>query len=228
MIQTHPFTRTGFITIVDASGHKVFDPAQTDLTDHAIVAEAVGLLTSGTQLISVEPYSRPDGEVMLGAFAFPRPFDWALLVEKRQRDAYLAIEKMLQSLGLWVVVGLAVAVAGAIALALRISRPILKIDRVAKEVAQGNFQARVEGVRSRDEIGDLARRMNDMVVGLNERFQLAKFVSSGTLDRDQVRRRPGSPARRRAPSRDHARVLRHPRLHRVRRAARSREPWSRC
>jgi adenylate cyclase len=181
MIETDPFTRTGFITIVDASGHEIFGPARTDLTDHAIVAEAIGLLTAGTRLISVEPYRRPDGEVMLGAFAFPRPFEWAVLVEKRQRDAYLAIEKMLRSLGIWVIVGLAVAVAGAIALALRISRPILKIDRVAKEVAQGNFQARVEGVRTRDEIGDLARRMNDMVVGLNERFQLAKFVSSGTL-----------------------------------------------
>jgi adenylate cyclase len=181
MIQTHPFARTGFITIVDALGHQVFDPARTDLTGRDIVTEAVGLLTSGARLISVEPYSRPDGEVMLGAFAFPRPFKWAVIVEKRQRDAYLAIEKMLQSLGLWVVVGLAVAVAGAIALALRISRPILKMGQVANEVAQGNFQARVEGVRSRDEIGDLARRMNDMVVGLNERFQLAKFVSSGTL-----------------------------------------------
>jgi adenylate cyclase len=181
MIESHPFARTGFITIVDEAGRQAFDPAETDLTDRAIVAQAVDLLDSGARLISVEPYRRPDGEVMLGAFAFPRPFDWAVIVEKRQRDAYLAIEKMLQSLGLWVVVGLAVAVAGAIALALRISRPILKIERVADEVAQGNFQARVEGVRSRDEIGDLARRMNDMVVGLNERFQLAKFVSSGTL-----------------------------------------------
>src|SRR5690606_33911915 len=181
MIETHPFARTGFITIVDGEGRAAFDPAQTDLTDRAIVTEAVGLLQSGARLISVEPYRRPGGEVMLGAFAFPRPFDWAVIVEKRQRDAYLAIEKMLQSLGLWVVIGLAVAIAGAIALALRISRPILKIDRVANEVAKGNFQARVEGVRSRDEIGDLARRMNDMVVGLNERFQLAKFVSSGTL-----------------------------------------------
>jgi adenylate cyclase len=180
-IQEHPFTRTGFITIVDAAGKQVFDPARTDLTDRPIVAEAIGLLEAGARLISVEPYSRPDGEVMLGAFAFPRALDWAVIVEKRQRDAYLAIEKMLQSLGLWVIVGLAVAVAGAIALALRISRPILKIDRVANEVAQGNFRARVEGVRSRDEIGDLAKRMNDMVVGLNERFQLAKFVSSGTL-----------------------------------------------
>jgi adenylate cyclase len=181
MIETHPFTRTGFITIIDDAGRQLFDPTRTDLTDRDIVAEAVGLLTSGARLISVEPYRRPDGEVMLGAFAFPRPFEWAVIVEKRQRDAYLAIEKMLHSLGLWVVVGLAVAIAGALALALRISRPILKIGRVASEVAQGNFRARVEGVRSRDEIGDLAGRMNDMVVGLNERFQLAKFVSGGTL-----------------------------------------------
>ena len=39
----------------------------------------------------------------------------------------------------------------------------------------------MQGVRSRDEVGELARRMNDMVVGLNERFQLAKFVSAGTM-----------------------------------------------
>ena len=181
MIRTHPFARTGFITIVDDSGQEVFDPKRPDLTDYDLAAEAVGLVNAGARAISVEPYTRPDGEVMLGAFAFPRPFEWAVLVEKRQRDAYLAIEEMLQSLGLWVLIGLAVAVAGAIALALRISRPILKIDQVAAEVARGNFQARVEGVRTRDEIGDLARRMNDMVVGLNERFQLVKFVSSGTL-----------------------------------------------
>jgi adenylate cyclase len=180
-IQAHPFTRTGFITITDAAGRQVFEPTRTDLTDRTIVAEATRLLASGARLISVEPYSRPDGEVMLGAFAFPRPFDWAVIVEKRQRDAYLAIQKMLRSLGLWVIIGLAVAIAGAIALALRISRPILKIGSVANEVAKGNFRARVEGVRSRDEIGDLAQRMNDMVVGLNERFQLAKFVSGGTL-----------------------------------------------
>jgi adenylate cyclase len=181
LVEGHPFNRTGVLTIVDVQGRKMFDPQQTDLTDRAIVAEAIGMLASHTPIISVEPYKRPDGEVMLGAFAFPRPFDWAILVEKRQRDAYLAVEKMLHSLGLWSLIGLAVAGAGAIALALRISRPIVKIDRVTKEVALGNFEARVQGVRSRDEIGDLAKRMNDMVVGLSERFQLAKFVSGETM-----------------------------------------------
>ena len=180
-VERHPFNRTGVLTIVDADGHKVFDPQQTDLTSYEIVAEATRMLAAGTPIISVEPYKRPDGEVMLGAFVFPRPFHWAILVEKRQRDAYLAVEKMLKSLGFWSLIGLAVAGLGAILLALRISRPILKIERVAAEVAKGNFGARVQGVRSRDEVGDLAQRMNDMVVGLNERFHLAKFVSGGTM-----------------------------------------------
>ena len=179
--ENHPFNRTGVVTIVDADGRKVFDRERTDLAGYDIVAEAIRMLKSGTPIISVEPYARPDGEVMLGAFVFPRPFHWAVLVEKRQRDAYLAVGKMLKSLGFWSLIGLAVAVAGAILLALRISRPILKIERVAAEVAAGNFEARVQGVRTRDEVGDLARRMNEMVVGLNERFHLAKFVSVGTM-----------------------------------------------
>ncbi len=180
-VHNHPFNRTGVVTVVDADGHKVFDPQQADLSSYEIVAEATRLLKAGTPIISVEPYKRPDGEVMLGAFIFPRPFHWAVLVEKRQRDAYLAVEKMLKSLGLWSLIGLAVAVLGALLLALRISRPIVKIERVAAEVAAGNFEARVQGVRSRDEVGDLASRMNEMVVGLNERFHLAKFVSGGTM-----------------------------------------------
>ena len=44
----------------------------------------------------VAPYARPDGEVMLGAYAFPRAPRWAILVERPQRDAYLAVEKMTQ------------------------------------------------------------------------------------------------------------------------------------
>jgi adenylate cyclase len=82
---------------------------------------------------------------------------------------------------MWVLGGLAIAVIGAVVFALGISRPILEIDRVAGEVTKGNFQARVRGVRSKDEIGDLGRRMNEMVVGLGERFQLEKFVSGETM-----------------------------------------------
>jgi adenylate cyclase len=180
-LESHPFAKTGFVTIVDARARRVFDPERTDLGGVSLVVEAIGLLNGGTRTIAAGPYIRPDGEPMLGAYAFPRAFDWVILVEKRQRDAYLAIGRMIDSLLRWIVVGLAVAGVGALALAFRISRPIVEIDRVAGEVAKGNFQARVTGVRSHDEIGELARRMDDMVVGLNERFHLQKFVSGGTM-----------------------------------------------
>ena len=78
---------------------------------------------------------------MLGAFAFPRPFDWAILVEKRQRDAYLAVEKMLQSLGLWSLIGVAVAVAGAIAAGARGSAGRSSRSTASPaEVAQGQLR----------------------------------------------------------------------------------------
>jgi adenylate cyclase len=181
LIESHPFTETGLITVVDASGHKIFDRARADLSAYELVSEATGLLASGARPIGVEPYTRPNGEVMLGAFSFPHRFGWGIIVEKARADAYLAIRKMIESLGYWVLIGLAIAIAGAVLFALAISRPILEMGRVAVEVAKGNFRARVQGVSSKDEIGDLGRRMNDMIVGLNERFQLEKFVSGGTL-----------------------------------------------
>jgi len=82
---------------------------------------------------------------------------------------------------LWLTIGLGAAMAGAVYFALRMSRPILAIGEAAIEVGKGNFQARVDNIKSRDEIGDLAERINQMIGELNERFQLQKFVSAGTM-----------------------------------------------
>jgi len=182
-IADHPFRKQrGFIALVDAAGEDIFAPGRDDLDQFDLKNEAIGFLASGSRLIGVEPYAHHEtGEGILGAYAFPRPFDWAVLVGKSEKDAYAAIDAMLESLALWVLGGLAIAVLGAVVFAMGISRPILEIDRVAGEVTKGNFETRVRGVRSKDEIGDLGRRMNDMVVGLGERFQLEKFVSGETM-----------------------------------------------
>jgi adenylate cyclase len=184
-IAHHPFQRTGSITVIDADGHRVFsegaDETAGELADLDIVKRALGLLSSGTPVISVETYNRPDGTAMLGAFSFSEAFDWVALVEKKESDAYFAVGEMIKSLGVWLSVGLGAAAIGAIVFAFRISRPILKIGEAAIEVAKGNFRARVNNVKSRDEIGELAERINTMIVQINERFQLAKFVSGGTI-----------------------------------------------
>ncbi|MEK0086024.1 adenylate/guanylate cyclase domain-containing protein [Benzoatithermus flavus] len=182
LIAGNPFTRTGSLMVVDRDGQEVFTPERRDRRGEAIVAEALGQLASTSRSLGVAPYVRADGEVVLGAYAFPRPFRWVVLAMRPQADAYAAVQKMTQSLLLWGAAGLGVAILGAVALAFAISRPILEIDRVAAEVGRGNFAVRVvRGIRAKDEIGDLARRMNEMVVGLGERLQLEKFVSGGTM-----------------------------------------------
>lgn len=180
-IEDNPFQRTGAIVVVDAEGKQVFRANRADLRERAIVAQAVSMLGSSASAVSVDRYTRPDGEVMLGAFALSRPFHWAVIAEKSERNAYFAVGQMIQSLGVWLSVGLLAAAIGAIVFAFRISRPILAIGAAAIRVGDGDFRARVENVKSRDEIGDLAERFNEMIVHLNERFQLSKFVSGGTM-----------------------------------------------
>lgn len=57
--------------------------------------------------------------------------------------------------------------------------PVLKIGRTVAEVGQGNFHSRVELERA-DELGTLAREINLMTKGLQERFELSKYVSRST------------------------------------------------
>ncbi|HEY4612082.1 MAG TPA: adenylate/guanylate cyclase domain-containing protein, partial [Bacteroidota bacterium] len=59
--------------------------------------------------------------------------------------------------------------------------PVKMIERVALRVGEGDFSVHAE-VGSRDEIGTLAQRINDMIQGLRERLHLQKFVSQQTVD----------------------------------------------
>ena len=60
-------------------------------------------------------------------------------------------------------------------------RPIGDIGDVAEQVGNGDFTV-TAAVRSQDEIGQLGVRINQMIVGLRERFHLQKFVSQQTVD----------------------------------------------
>jgi adenylate cyclase len=59
--------------------------------------------------------------------------------------------------------------------------PVQEIERVASRVGAGDLSVQAH-VATLDEIGTLARRINDMVRGLRERLHLQRFVSQGTVD----------------------------------------------
>ncbi|MEX2090174.1 MAG: adenylate/guanylate cyclase domain-containing protein, partial [Bacteroidota bacterium] len=59
--------------------------------------------------------------------------------------------------------------------------PVKLIESVASKVGEGDFSVQAH-VGSQDEIGTLAKRINEMILGLRERFHLEKFVSRAAVD----------------------------------------------
>ncbi len=59
-------------------------------------------------------------------------------------------------------------------------RPVKRIAEVCSAVTAGVFDRKVQ-TRSRDEIGELGRTVNQMVEGLHERFELSRYVSDTTI-----------------------------------------------
>ncbi|MCE8509750.1 HAMP domain-containing protein [Ruegeria pomeroyi] len=191
MVRRHPFAQRGEITVVDQAGRRVLTGTQELLDQRRIVASTLPLIVAGARADALEPYVRPDGTAMLGAYAFPDWFPWAVITELSEDNAYAvvnAITRQILTVGL---VGFAVAAAAALLFARQLTRPILRIGQVAQQVGEGDFSARVEDVRSRDEIGDLAARFNRMIAHLGERVELMKFVSHSTMSAIQSAERTG-------------------------------------
>ena len=181
LVRESPFTRRGEVSVVDAEGRTVLEQAPRDLGDRAIVANAVPLIAASARPEAIEGYTRADGQAMLGAFAFPDDFPWAIVSELSEDSAYAVVNHMVRNLLLVGLAGFGVAAAAALFFAGRLTGPILKIGTVAARVGSGDLGARVEGVRTRDELGDLAGRMNAMIRQLSERLELMKFVSRETV-----------------------------------------------
>lgn len=181
MVRRHPFAQRGEITVVDQAGRRVLGSGQELLTNRQIVASALPLIVAGARADALEPYVRPGGQAMLGAYAFPDWFPWAVITELSEDSAYAVVNAITRQILIVGLVGFGIASMGALLFARRLTRPILHIGAVAEKVRQGDFSIRVRDVTSRDEIGDLAARFNGMIAHLGERIELMKFVSHGTV-----------------------------------------------
>lgn len=181
MVASHPFAQRGEIAIVDHAGRLVLTDRPRVVSDRRIVASAIPLIVAGARADALQPYVRPDGKAVLGAYAFPSHFPWAVITELSEDSAYAVVNAMTLQIAKVGLVGLVLAAMGAFFMAQGLTRPILKIGDVAQKVGQGDFAIRVRGVSSRDEIGQLAREVNQMIAHLAERLELMKFVSHSTM-----------------------------------------------
>jgi sigma-B regulation protein RsbU (phosphoserine phosphatase) len=99
--------------------------------------------------------------------------------------------------GLGVILGLVVLVSN------WITRPLGRLAAAVRTVASGNLDVQVEGIRSRDEVGQLAATFNQMVIDLKANDVRDHFLRPLPLPerRTRVRQRRAQRALSRAPER---------------------------
>ncbi|MDY6791959.1 MAG: SpoIIE family protein phosphatase [Thermodesulfobacteriota bacterium] len=151
------------ITLINPQGRKIFASGMPDLSKNRLVKTVKELLASNIRTIGAQPYQRPSGEKMLGAYGIPTILKMGVIVEKNEEDAYQAAAEMQRNLFIWIVFGFSVAVVGAIIVSVSLTRPLLKLTRAARQISQGNLSTRIEGKEQKNEIGELSAAFNKMV-----------------------------------------------------------------
>jgi HD-GYP domain-containing protein (c-di-GMP phosphodiesterase class II) len=104
---------------------------------------------------------------MLGTVAPVERPDWGVVVEKPQEKAFASVGRMMRATIEWGSIALILAILVAVIFASGIARPIRILAERTREIANGNYQQRVE-LRTHNEIGDLAENFNVMSDAITE------------------------------------------------------------
>jgi HD-GYP domain-containing protein (c-di-GMP phosphodiesterase class II) len=117
---------------------------------------------------------------MLGTIAPVGRPDWGVVVEKPETMAFASVAKMLRATIEWGSIALGLAIIAAIVFASGIARPIRLLAHRTREIANGNYQQRVE-LKTHNEIGELADNFNSMssaIEGAIDRLKKAAHENS--------------------------------------------------
>ena len=100
----------------------------------------------------------------------------------RVSSSFEAIESALRNTQLVILVSiplfLLLAVCGSFLIAKRSLKPIRMITQTANHIGDGDLSHRIDGIESRDEVGDLAAAVNDMLEKIETLFMKERLFSS--------------------------------------------------
>ncbi len=153
-----------------------------------IALQKVALLETQRDMITKGGKASESFEMNLAgddAFAFLAPLGsgepaYYLATVKKSQELQI-LTTIQRSLLVAALLSLVVTIGLAVLLGRVFSRPVLVLADAMQRVRKGDLAISVTPA-SQDEIGQLATAFNEMIVGLRERFQLARYVGSHTLE----------------------------------------------
>ncbi|MBZ5646569.1 MAG: HD domain-containing protein [Acidobacteriia bacterium] len=105
---------------------------------------------------------------MLGTYSPAQTLGWAVVAQKKQKDAYQGVFEMQRSARLWAIFAVLMSIVISFLAARSITRPLDILTESSQAIAKGDFSRRVH-LKSRTEFGELADTFNSMSSDL-ERF----------------------------------------------------------
>ncbi|HEX7707441.1 MAG TPA: HD domain-containing phosphohydrolase [Thermoanaerobaculia bacterium] len=119
--------------------------------------------------------------IRLLATVAPAPPDVGVIVQKPEDQAFASVNQMIRATVQWGAIALLLAIVAAIIFASGIARPIRVLAERTREIAQGNYQQRVD-LKTHNEIGDLAHNFNVMSSSIEQAVeQLRKAAHENHL-----------------------------------------------
>ena len=109
---------------------------------------------------------------LLGTVA-PATEDIAAVVQKPEASAFASVDRMIAATIQWGAIALVLAIVAAIVFASGIARPIRVLAERSREIAEGNYQQRVD-LKTHNEIGELAQNFNVMSASIEEAVEQLK------------------------------------------------------
>ena len=160
--------------------------AETDRPDLEDLAATI--LSDEAGLVIIPNVSLTDEEPAETSWLFHAPIpstDWVLLTGISQRDALLAVHRAGAIAGLALGVALVLIIVAIWRVSLRISHPVERLTETVHSISLGNFDASIDDVGSRDEIGILARSVNTMSRELRSHI---KRLAHEQAEREKIER----------------------------------------
>ncbi len=112
-------------------------------------------------------YTGYGGYQILGVSRYVEDMHWVVLAEKSISEAFAPLARLRSFAIIMGIVGVMVVVTVAILFSKKITRPITALALAAGDIANGDLKG-IEGIKSRDEIGNLADSFNKMTIDLRK------------------------------------------------------------
>jgi HD-GYP domain-containing protein (c-di-GMP phosphodiesterase class II) len=154
--------------VVDAQGRLVAAGTQQYVTGQDMKSLEIvrNFVDEGNkaQLAATKEFAVQEGKdnvEMLGTYSPVTILDWAVVVQKPQREAYRGVYEMQRTARLLALLAVLLSIGVSIFAARRITNPLQILTQSSRALARGDFSQRVH-LWSRTEIGELAETFNTM------------------------------------------------------------------